>query len=1650
MRKRPVCALAAHASLSAHPLPARSLVALAVLSLFPPAAVFGAPTGATVVAGQVQVTSPDVRTMLVTQGSDKAIIDWRSFSIAAGETVRFQQPGSSSVALNRVTTATPSEIFGRLSANGKVFLVNSSGVMFGRGAAVDVGALVASTLDIGNADFLGGRYAFADSGGNGGAGSVRNEGSIHAAERGTIALLGAQVSNSGSLTARLGTVGLAAGGKVSLDFNGDGLTRIVVDAARLNALVANGGAMIADGGLVTMTARALGTLTEAVVRQDGLVRANTLVERNGSIFLDGGGAGQVALTGSLEASGLAAGHGGGEVTVLGRDIVLGATAAIDARGDAGGGAVLVGGDIQGGGVIAPAARAASTTMASGASIRADALGSGSGGKIVLWSDGATGVHGALSAAGGERGGNGGSIETSGRKLDVAGIRVGAGAGAAAGKGGAWLLDPEDITINGTMASSIGATLSLGTNVTVSTRGGSPTGGAGNITVLANIDKTAGGAATLLLDANRSIVVEDNVHIASTDAGGMLHVVLNSDTGAVVMQDGSSVLTNGGNFSILGQKLPANQNGGVLFGGDGVQLNGATVDTRVAQNNSGASGTMSIAGKGNLFDGGRGVSMVDASLLSTTGAITISGAGGYGGGDFSADGVDIRLGGGARIASTSGNVSISGTAVATGFFSSGSTGVRVALEQGSSLSAAGGTLAIAGSGGSGGVSISLDAASISAAATSIAGTGTSGGAGVRAFLSNDASIESTGGALTIAGTGGGNDAGVDIGLFDSRIAATGGNLQLSGTGGDSRASGVVVSSSDDGGADGSSGVNGVMASSTARISADHGNLTIAGINGSGSANSEAPAGVAGVLLTGVELRTVQGDIRIAGAGVASGNNYPTGVALTNVLAATATGAENLAPGGIRILGLSSGSAPGLLLGGVTLGGASMAGDIILGARNDGQGPMIDYGGTPAWRNTVRTSGLINLRPDDQNYNFGGVPASAVPISVGNGVNASSSGFNVSLAALGIGIGSTGAANVVIGSREQTGAIVFNDPTPFLGKLTLQNGGAGSQGILLASNVNAGSLTLSTGGGVNAAGSAIGAGSLLLHGTQPESNFVLTNGGNQVAALGIKFDTPKSLVSPAYGDVTFSTNGALLIAGLQGAGFSTATNAAQPIDAANTVVAGDLVARASGPLTLGSNISTLGSDITLVTGTVFDSGGHTLTPAAGGKWLVFADTWQGENRGSLVPDLPHPNYYNCAYGARCAAAIDGNRFVYRAQPGVTLTADDLARAYGDPNPLFSFKQKGLVNGDTVADALSGGYTTAATQSSPLGVYPVTGSFTSPVGYAVTVLPGSLTIDRAGLLIAADNKSKVYGDADPLLSATITGFKLGETASVVSGLRLSAPTAAAATAGSHPIVGAGAVAANYSIAYRPGTLTVAKAPLLVVAADKSKVYGAADPVLTSTVTGFRYADTASVVSGLTLGAPVGAAATAGIHPIAAAGASAANYSFTYAAGRLTVDQAVLSYVADSAIRFQGDPARPGSGSVQGFAYADSLAGATTGTAEFIAQVTPRSPPGVYALQGRGLAAVNYRFIQALANDSALLVLPMAATFRPSIAKDVTFETSNVYEKNFGSPRLCVGTGPLGANSGGSDGNDMLALEWSRVRVSPNLSNCLGLGQRNACSDF
>ena len=262
------------------------------------------PSGGIVAAGSATISSGS-GTLTVNQSSQNAVLNWQSFSIGETGAVVYVQPNSNSVALNRVVGPDPSAILGSLSSNGKVFLVNPNGIVFGQGANVNVGGLVASTLDLSDADFMNGRYTFS---GNGG--SVVNEGRI-TADSGYVALLGGQVDNRGVIRANLGTVALAAGEAITLDVAGDGLLNVAVDKGAIGALVQNGGLLQADGGRVTMTAQAAGALLRTVVNNTGVVEARSLATRDGRILLLGDmQTGTVNVDGVLDASAPDGGNGG--------------------------------------------------------------------------------------------------------------------------------------------------------------------------------------------------------------------------------------------------------------------------------------------------------------------------------------------------------------------------------------------------------------------------------------------------------------------------------------------------------------------------------------------------------------------------------------------------------------------------------------------------------------------------------------------------------------------------------------------------------------------------------------------------------------------------------------------------------------------------------------------------------------------------------------------------------------------------------------------------------------------------------------------------------------------------------------------------------------------------------------------------------------------------------------------------------------------------------------------------------------------------------------------------------------------------------------------------------------------------------------------
>jgi filamentous hemagglutinin family protein len=220
--------------------------------------------------------------MTINQATNRLGINWQSFSIGAGQWVQFNQPSASSVVLNRVLGSNPSEIFGRLTANGQVFITNPNGILFGRTAQVNVGGLVATTNQLSDTDWNESRYTFSKAGS---AGSVVNQGELNAADAGYIALLAPEVRNEGVIRANLGSAILAAGDKVTLQLNANSLLGFQIDQGALNALVENKNLVVADGGQVFLSARASGDVASAVVNQSGTIRAQTIENKSGTILL---------------------------------------------------------------------------------------------------------------------------------------------------------------------------------------------------------------------------------------------------------------------------------------------------------------------------------------------------------------------------------------------------------------------------------------------------------------------------------------------------------------------------------------------------------------------------------------------------------------------------------------------------------------------------------------------------------------------------------------------------------------------------------------------------------------------------------------------------------------------------------------------------------------------------------------------------------------------------------------------------------------------------------------------------------------------------------------------------------------------------------------------------------------------------------------------------------------------------------------------------------------------------------------------------------------------------------------------------------------------------------------------------------------------
>ncbi|HVX11301.1 MAG TPA: MBG domain-containing protein [Pirellulales bacterium] len=315
----------------------------------------------------------------------------------------------------------------------------------------------------------------------------------------------------------------------------------------------------------------------------------------------------------------------------------------------------------------------------------------------------------------------------------------------------------------------------------------------------------------------------------------------------------------------------------------------------------------------------------------------------------------------------------------------------------------------------------------------------------------------------------------------------------------------------------------------------------------------------------------------------------------------------------------------------------------------------------------------------------------------------------------------------------------------------------------------------------------------------------------------------------------------------------------------------------------------------------------------------------------------------YTITASGAVDAD-YTISYQPGsltvtpaaLTITADDKTKVYGDPVPTLTASYSGFVNGDSVSSLTAPPtLTTTATAASHVSgnPYTITASGAVDSDYTISYVAGALTVTPAALTITADDKTKVYGDPVPTLTASYSGFVNGDNASSLTTpptLTTTATAASHVSGNPYTITASGAVDSDYTISYQPGSLTVTPATLTITADDQTKVYGAALPTLTASYSGLVNGDTDAVVTTaptLMTTATTASHVSGNPYTITASGAVAdADYAISYVAGALTVTPAGLTITADDQSKLYGAALPALTASYSGFVNGDSAASLTT----------------------------------------------------------------------------------------------------------------------------
>ncbi len=1442
------------------------------------------PQGGTVIAGSASISSAGSE-LQINQASNKAIIDWSSFNIDAGETTRFIQPGSDAIALNRVVNSTQlSTINGNLIANGRVMVINPNGILIGPSGNIDTAGFVASTADIDNDKFMNAERIFEfNKAGNWDA-TVENQGMITVQEAGIAALVAPTVKNSGVIQGQLSKVQMAAADTYAIDFYGDGLISFAVDSdgrtsRQLSA--SNTGSLIANGGSVLMTAAAASNVVESVINSDGLIQAGSLQNVNGKIVLTAEGA-DINISGALDVAAIEPAAGGGEI--------------------------YVGGALSGVDVL-PKAR--SVHINSDASLVADAGEVGDGGTIVVWSDERTVSNGSYSAQGGSVSGNGGLVETSSADiLQVSGSSV--NTLAANGDTGSWLLDPATLTVYET---------------------GSP-----NIDNISGIDVADinGALSDVLLLADNSITFAADVNItepginitAKAGVAGSDIDGLAAGTGTISISN-QFIRTEGGDITFIsGKSISQNNATTYTNGGDIYYLSGD-----ISINNNAAMGT--VGGDVTLMAIAAGTGGNKTSGTITTNSTFIDTS------SNTAPGI-----GGIHLTNQNGNVPLLSYGNPQNFFVQDSNGGEINITGknigGNSVCfAAGGSGCLVPDPVATNIIITADFITREYGQMdpilTYTYTGTlQGGDTFTGTLLRDVG-EDVGlyainqGSLTVDGSGLYNITYVgnffeitpadlqitansqsktygDVFVFNgTEFSVTGGTLFFS----DSVDSATLASL----GAVGTAGVGNY-------------DIDISNAVGTGLSNYNISY-VPGVLTVDPALLTIMAQDQGKTYGDTfnfNGTEFTTSGLLNSdtvdSVSLTSAGAVNTANVGDYDIEGSNASGSGLanytinyVDGTLTVSPAeltitanddSKVYDAV--AYNGGNGVM--YSGFVNGENDSVLGGVLSYGGDSQGAtNVGTYTITASGLTSGN--------YNITYIDGDLDITP---ADLVITANDQSKT--YGDTFSFSGSEFMSSGLFGSDSVDSVSLTSAGAVNTANVGDYdieasNALGSGLSNYSIsYVDGTltvDPADLTITANddskvydaaaysGGNGVMYSGFVNGENDSVLSGtlAYGgDSQGATNvGSYTI---EASGLTSGNYNITYVDGNLDITPADLV------ITANDQSKTYGDTFTF-TGSEFMSSGLLGSDSVNSVSLTSAGAVNTANVGDY--DIEASSALGTGLSNYSISYVDGTLSVDPAE--LTITANDDSKvydavAYSDGNGVM---YSGFVNGEN--EGVLGGmlaYGGDSQGATNVGTYTIEASGYTSSNYNITYIDGSLEITVADLTITSNDASKTYGDVLVFGGSEFMTSGLLGSDSVDSVDLYSDGAVNTANVGDYDIAGSNASGtglSNYSITYVDGTLTVNPAELTVTANDDSKTYDAVaysggNGVMYS---GFVNSESEGVLGGmLTYGGDSQGATNVGIYTITASGLTSTNYNITYVDGNLDISTAELTIYANNQVKTYG----------------------------------------------------------------------------------------------------------------------------------------------------